>query len=191
MKTIWVVTGLLSLSGCASIIDGSTQVVSVETRSSTEAVTSANCKLTNDKGTWFVTTPGSVSLHRSMGDLNIKCDKEGRESGISTVASSARGMVAGNLLFGGIVGTAIDMGTGAAYDYPTLITVSMGAAKMSAGPAAASGAPSMIPAYSQVPTPIATAAVNPIAAPNEARSFAVMPSCSTISTGPRVNCTIP
>ncbi|EMN1927610.1 hypothetical protein RVV18_001997 [Burkholderia ambifaria] len=191
MKTIWVVTGLLSLSGCASIIDGSTQVVSVETRSAAEAVTSASCKLTNDKGTWFVTTPGSVSLHRSMGDLNIKCDKEGREPGISTVASSARGMVAGNLLFGGIVGTAIDMGTGAAYDYPTLITVSMGAAKMSAAPAAASGAPSMIPTSSPAPSPVGTAAATPVAGPTEARNFALLPSCSTITTGPRVNCTIP
>ncbi|WP_321925298.1 hypothetical protein [Burkholderia sp. BCC1998] len=191
MKTIWVVSGLLSLSGCASIIDGSTQVVSVETRSATEAVTSASCKLTNDKGTWFVTTPGSVSLHRSMGDLNVKCDKEGHESGISTVASSARGMVAGNLLFGGILGTAIDMGTGAGFDYPTMITVSMGAAKMSAAPAVASGIPSVIPASSQAPTAIATAAANPVARPTQARNFTIMPSCSTITSGPRVNCTVP
>lgn len=190
MKTIWVVTGLLSLGGCASIIDGSTQVVSVATRSATETVTNATCQLTNDKGTWFVTTPGSVSLHRSMGDLNVKCDKEGRDSGVATVTSSARGMVAGNLLFGGIIGTAVDMGTGAAYDYPTLITVSMGAAKMSAAPAA-SGGSSMIPTSFPASTPIATAAVNSAASTTRARNFAVMPSCSTIVAGPRVNCTIP
>jgi len=126
-----------------------------------------------------------------MGDLNIKCDKEGRESGIATVASSARGMVACNILFGGIVGTAIDMGAGAACDYLTPITVSMGAAKMTALPAVTSGAPSMISTSSASPTAVATAAVNPAARQTEARNFTVIPSCSTIATGPRFNCTIP
>lgn len=43
-----------------------------------------------------------------------------------TIKSSAKGMAYGNILAGGIIGAAVDMGTGAAYDYPSLITVSMG-----------------------------------------------------------------
>jgi len=35
-------------------------------------------------------------------------------------------MAAGNLIFGGVIGAAIDAGTGAAYDYPSLIQLIMG-----------------------------------------------------------------
>lgn len=34
-------------------------------------------------------------------------------------------MAAGNILFGGLIGVGIDVATGAAFDYPTLITVPM------------------------------------------------------------------
>ncbi len=65
-NTIAVLSLTLLASGCASIVTGHNQSVSVETRSKqSEAIASANCKLTNDKGTWFVTSPGSVSVRRS------------------------------------------------------------------------------------------------------------------------------
>jgi hypothetical protein len=35
-------------------------------------------------------------------------------------------MAAGNLIFGGVIGAAVDAGTGAAFDYPSLIQVIMG-----------------------------------------------------------------
>jgi hypothetical protein len=35
-------------------------------------------------------------------------------------------MAFGNILFGGIIGVGVDTATGAAYDYPTLITVQLG-----------------------------------------------------------------
>jgi hypothetical protein len=37
-------------------------------------------------------------------------------------------MAFGNILFGGLIGVGVDMSTGAAYDYPALITVPMQAA---------------------------------------------------------------
>lgn len=43
--------------GCASIVNGHNQSVSVEAKSDAGAISGANCKLTNNKGTWFVTTP--------------------------------------------------------------------------------------------------------------------------------------
>jgi len=177
-STSFVVLGLLSLGGCASIIDGSTQVLSVETRREAELVNGASCQLTNNKGTWYVTTPGTVAMHRSYDDLNVKCDKPGSEPGIATVSSSTRGMTFGNILVGGIIGAAVDMGSGAAYDYPTLITVSMGAEK--------------------VVTPPATPAAGPLAVPGIAVTSAtfaapvgMMRSCATLPADSRINCTIP
>ncbi|MDP1645404.1 MAG: hypothetical protein Q8L71_07870 [Thiobacillus sp.] len=87
---------------------------------------SANCKLTNNKGTWFVTSPGSVSVRRSYDDLLINCEKENQEPGLASVKSSTKAMAFGNIIFGGVIGAGVDVATGAAYDYPTMITVLMG-----------------------------------------------------------------
>jgi len=114
-------------SGCASIVSGHNQSVSVETRSKQgQAVMSANCKLSNNKGTWFVTSPGSVTVSRSFEDLLVNCEKENQEPGLATVKSSTKAMAFGNIIFGGVIGAGVDVATGAAYDYPTMITVLMG-----------------------------------------------------------------
>lgn len=114
-------------SGCASIVSGHNQSISVETRSPQgQAVMSANCKLSNNKGTWFVTSPGSVSVRRSYEDMLINCEKENQEPGLASVKSSTKAMAFGNIIFGGVIGAGVDVATGAAYDYPTMITVLMG-----------------------------------------------------------------
>lgn len=114
-------------SGCASIVTGHNQSVSVETRDKQgQAVMSANCKLSNDKGTWFVTSPGSVSVRRSYSDLLVDCEKDKQDPGIASVKSSTKAMAFGNIIFGGVIGAGVDIASGAAYDYPTLITVLMG-----------------------------------------------------------------
>jgi hypothetical protein len=116
-------------AGCASIVTGQNQALSVETRSADGgSLAGANCRLVNDKGTWFVITPGSVTVNRSYNDINVTCTKDGHEPGIATAKSSTKGMAAGNLIFGGIIGAAVDAGTGAAFDYPSLIQIYMGRA---------------------------------------------------------------
>lgn len=118
---------LTQLIGCASIVSGSNQSVSVETRAdSGQNVAGASCKLTNNKGSWFVTTPGSTIVNRSYEDLAVRCEKESHEPGFVAAKSSTKGMAFGNIIFGGVIGAGVDISTGAAYDYPTLITVTMG-----------------------------------------------------------------
>jgi uncharacterized protein YceK len=117
---------LSSLSGCASIVNGTSQIVSVETMHTNAAVAGASCKLENDKGVYYVTTPGTVTVHRAYGDMNVLCEKAGVPDGLGVVKSSTKGMMAGNILFGGIIGAGIDAASGAAYDYPTLFRIVMG-----------------------------------------------------------------
>lgn len=119
----------LALGGCASIVSGHTQSVSVDTVDTVGQVSGAKCELTNNKGTWFVTSPGTTLVHRSFEDLAIRCESEKHEPGLANVKSTTKGMAFGNILFGGIIGAGIDVSTGAAYDYPTLITVQMGASR--------------------------------------------------------------
>jgi hypothetical protein len=122
IKTSLVVICVSSLVGCASIVNGTNQSVSVQTG----PVTGANCELANDKGKWYVNgTPGSVTVHRSYQDLTVNCQKKGFASGNTKVESKTKGMAFGNAVFGGVVGAGADMADGAAYDYPQTISVPM------------------------------------------------------------------
>lgn len=114
--------------GCASITGTNTQSMSVETREQGGTqLTGAACELSNNKGKWFVTTPGSVMIHRSNDDMQVLCNKVGLESGRAAVVSDTKGSMFGNILFGGGIGAIIDHNNGSAYEYPTLVQVLMGA----------------------------------------------------------------
>lgn len=124
----------ICLIGCASIVNGQNQSLSVDTRSDSGSVAGAACTLANDKGTWLLTTPGSVVVQRSFAELSVKCEKSPMEPGLAVVKSGVKGMAFGNILFGGIIGAGVDMATGAAYDYAGLITVHMGKMTLVASP---------------------------------------------------------
>jgi uncharacterized protein YceK len=109
------------LYGCASIVTGQNQVVSIETSPHKEA----SCELQNDKGKWFISsTLGTVMINRSYDNLVVSCQKDEKKGNVY-VKSSTKGMAFGNILVGGLIGTAVDCSTGAAYDYPSIITVAL------------------------------------------------------------------
>ena len=121
-----VCAGLFALSGRASIIDGSSQSLSVKTATpGGDDVADARCALTNNKGTWYLTSPASVAVHRSYDDMNVTCSKAGYIANARSVSSATKGMTFGNILFGSLIGAAVDMGTGSAYDYPSPIIVQL------------------------------------------------------------------
>jgi hypothetical protein len=124
-KSIAVAIALCSLTGCADILDGTSQKLSVQTKSLTQDVAGAECQLSNNKGTWLVTTPGAVTVHRSYDAINVACTAPGYLPHAGTADSATKDLAWGNLLFGGLIGAAVDSGTGAAYDYPSLIVIRM------------------------------------------------------------------
>lgn len=67
---------LLALTGCASITGSKLQPLSVQTIQDGKEVAGVGCTLTNDAGKWFVTTPGSVTVQKSTGDMAVDCTKE-------------------------------------------------------------------------------------------------------------------
>jgi hypothetical protein len=108
--------------GCASITGSKLQPVSVQTVIDSKEVSGVGCTLTNDAGKWFVTSPGSVTVQKSTGDMTVECVKDelrGRE----TVVSKAQGMLWANIVAGGGIGYVVDRNTGAGFDYPNSITV--------------------------------------------------------------------
>jgi len=146
------------LAGCASIVSGANQSVSVETRlDGGVPVKGANCQLSNNKGSWFVTTPGSVVVQRSFEELSVRCEKEEHQVATLGVKSATKGMAFGNILFGGIIGAGVDVASGAAYDYPNVITVPL--VRFAAlAPAASASAPALPDAAPEAAPVIAPAA---------------------------------
>lgn len=114
--------------GCSTLTgSGSTQSLSVQTFSTDgKDVEGAKCEMTNDEGTWFVTTPGSTIVQRSNKDLQVVCKKTGIDVGTANVISKTKGNMFGNILLGGGVGAIVDHNNGSAYDYPSLIKIYMG-----------------------------------------------------------------
>src|SRR5215510_7417874 len=95
-------------TGCASIVGGHNQSISVETRTDAGAsLNGANCKLANNKGTWFVTSPGSTMVQRSYEDMLVQCEKDQHPMGSTVVKSTTKPLLAGNLLFGGLIGIGV------------------------------------------------------------------------------------
>ena len=114
--------GLLSTAACASITQGSTQNVTVITDP-------AGAQCTLQRGTQSVAvigrTPQSVTLDKSRQDIAVLCKQEGYEDGAGTLVSEFAGMTIGNVLFGGLIGVAVDSASGAMNKYPSEIRLAM------------------------------------------------------------------
>src|SRR3954447_8421846 len=123
---LFAAIALMLTSGCASIIGSRNQPLSVQTHEKGTQVVGANCTLQNDKGSWFVSTPGSIVVQKSYGDLAATCNKDGLVPGVAVFKSGANGGVWGNIIAGGLIGFAVDASSGAGFDYPTLLSVEMG-----------------------------------------------------------------
>lgn len=110
---------LLALTGCASITAGTTQSVAVDTQPQRQA----DCRLTNEKGSWLVRSPGSTTVTKAYGPLSVICTTPDGWGGSTAVQSTTAGATFGNVVAGGIIGAAVDMSSGAAYVYPAQVFV--------------------------------------------------------------------
>jgi hypothetical protein len=116
----------LSLPGCATIVGGQTEAVTVHTEMAGSRILGASCTLSNNSGTWVLTTPGTAQVTRGYGPLAISCSMEQLPTGTMVLNSSTKALAFGNLIYGGLAGVVTDGITASAYDYPEKVTVHMG-----------------------------------------------------------------
>ena len=128
--------------------------------------TGAKCKLQSSEGIWYVTTPGSVTVHKTKNNLDVSCTKDGFADASQSVEPHFNGATVGNVLAGGLIGVGIDAASGANYTYPDEIDVPMKATapQMASAPApdsapAADAAAAVTPASAAAAAPAATPAV--------------------------------
>jgi hypothetical protein len=116
------------IQGCASTASGKNQSVSVVTVFEGDQVNEASCTLTNDSGTWYIKTPGSVFLRKSSGDLSATCRKNNIQAAATFQSSASGGAVAGNtamllIPIVGLVAYGIDAASGAMFNYPDTLNI--------------------------------------------------------------------
>lgn len=109
LKMIAACAVAVAMSGCATITRGTTEVLVIETQPPGADVridpVGVNCK-----------TPCNIELKRKK-DYTLQIEKAGYEPIKTTVLSEIAGAgaagMAGNVLFGGLIGVAVDASTGA------------------------------------------------------------------------------
>lgn len=117
----------VAMTGCASIVNDSTNPMRFETVSANGAeIKGVDCKLENDYGAQMVKTPATINVRRSSKDLQVTCVKAGEVDGRGVAISRANAGLAGNIIFGGGIGAIIDHNKGTAYTYPQWVQVVMG-----------------------------------------------------------------
>jgi hypothetical protein len=115
---LWL-SPILALTSCSDAFDSNLESVSVLTESAAGPVTGAGCVLSNDSGTWYVMSPGSVTVHRASEQLIVTCGKPGYRT--ATIDESSVTDYGAIFVQGAIASTI----SGSAWNYPQLITVPM------------------------------------------------------------------
>lgn len=122
----------LALASCATVLAGTTQVVTVDSDPP-----QATCRvmragvLVADR----LTTPQKISVPRNKDSLELGCTAAGMADKQQFVAAGFNGATMGNILLGGVIGAAVDAGSGANYSYPDRIVVVMMPASFADGAA--------------------------------------------------------
>jgi hypothetical protein len=111
-----------SLTGCSSIIEGTSQQILLNTNP-----TGADCTLER-QGEVIARvqqTPGGATIKKTKYDITVRCAKAGFQEGTYLNHSGAAGATFGNIILGGGVGWAIDSASGADNKYDGVVNMTL------------------------------------------------------------------
>ena len=103
-----LVLALVSVAGCATIVNGKTQLVSFQS-------TPAGATIMID-GRPIGKTPLSLQLEKKSNQVLV-VRKEGYKDFSTTMGTTVSGWFLGNIALGGVLGSTTDAATGAMYEY--------------------------------------------------------------------------
>lgn len=120
----WCLLGLpLLLANCASVIEGTSQVITVNS-----IPPGATCRLDRD-GAQLGTvdaTPGSVTVKpKTAQDILVTCEKPGFQAAAYLDKSDTAAATFGNILAGGVIGAIVDRSNGASYKYESTVSLTL------------------------------------------------------------------
>jgi hypothetical protein len=114
--------GSVIISGCASIVEGTTQQIVVNTTPS-----GAFCNMTRDGMPvgQIASTPGAVTVKKTKQNIVMECTKDGFHKLTYYNKSDVEGATFGNIILGGGIGWIVDSSSGADNKYTSPINISM------------------------------------------------------------------
>jgi hypothetical protein len=113
---------LLLVSGCATLVEGTTQTVAVDTPGAAGAM----CVLNSPRVTTVsVITPGAAVVRKGRDAITVQCTKDCYQPSTGIIASNLDAAIAGNIILGGVIGLGIDAASGATHKYDGQISVAM------------------------------------------------------------------
>jgi hypothetical protein len=175
-----IVACVALLSGCASIFDGTTQQITVNTTPS-----GARCTFWKNGGLVgdVASTPGSTVIRKSKDDLFIVCDKPGYASATFVNRSGLAMATFANILTGGLA-WALDSSRGADNKYQSDVTLAM----VPASPSAPLEQAPPVPPAPDPTVPVRAAAPVPPRAPAPAPAPAAPVAPAPPVAGPQIDC---
>lgn len=127
--SLFVLVSLSLFTGCASIISGSTQAISVTPMHNGAIDTQATCTATNKKGSWVTNGGGTIIIKKSRDDLQVRCNSADQALIGTQVAarSTQAGWAVANFFLWDFctISCIIDFSSGSIYEYPTQVQVPM------------------------------------------------------------------
>jgi hypothetical protein len=121
-KAISVLVLAFNAAGCASVVSGTSQTLTLDT-----VPAGADCTLTR-KGLSIGRvnpTPGAVLVQRTRDDITVSCTRDGYQTGTFVNKSGLEGATLGNIILGGLIGVAIDAASGANNKYDTTMRITL------------------------------------------------------------------
>ncbi|MGR8998207.1 MAG: hypothetical protein ACU88J_04060 [Gammaproteobacteria bacterium] len=124
MNKLGIIAMIFTLSGCATIFDGSSQFLTVVP--SNAKTDNTTCTAQNEEGQWKLIPSQSVSIHRDGNEMIVNC-----ENAIQKGSVKVSPEFNGNYIFLDIltdfctISCLIDGGTNSWYEYPPSIAVPM------------------------------------------------------------------
>ena len=112
----------LLMTGCASVLNESKQIVAVRAVCNGASVP-AHCVAENSRGRWAFNAPKQIAVTRDLFSLRVTCQSAYVEKHTVSVRPSLQVAMAGNVLLGGLVGGAVDMATARGLQYPANVDV--------------------------------------------------------------------
>ncbi len=122
MKKILILS-VLALTGCATIMDGGPDTINVMTSDGSKV----QAQLHTSAGIQHLTLPTFVTVPKSCSDMTIYVMEDKKTNQSSAIASSSvNPWIFGNIIFGGLIGLAVDGVTGnmCTYDNSVIVPVS-------------------------------------------------------------------
>ncbi len=113
---------IVNLMGCATVTKGTSQSITINTKP-----IGALCTLSREGENIAIVnpTPGNVTVEKDKDNISVLCEKDGYQETPDILSSKVQGMTFGNILLGGVIGAAVDAGSGAMHQYQSMLTITL------------------------------------------------------------------